>query len=198
MIWKHSREYYEKDNYMLNAVKFPKACQIGVVVKNTKKTSEHLSNALGIGPWYRPNPKTMYEEHFLKGQEKIEVEDDILLAFSGPLQIELIEPKSIENDIYHEHLIRIGEGIHHLGFCVSNIDHNIRTLQSSGFDIIQTGMIKSGEGFGSSLTRYAYFNARNTGGIIIELIQTKLFGMSIPMSRFLFEVGCMLGDVVKA
>lgn len=186
-----------KDNYEPGAVRLPKVCQIGVAVKDARKTGKHLSDVLGIGPWYRPSPGTIYEEHFLNGQDKIEVEDDILLAFSGSLQIELIEPKCIENDIYHEHIVRFGEGIHHLGFCATDIDRDTRALQASGYNIIQTGLIKSGQGFGSSITKYAYFDSREAGGMIIELIQTKLFGISIPMSRLLFEVGCLLGDMEK-
>ena len=188
----------KKNNPVFNMLQLPKVRQIGVVVKSTEETSRYYSDTFGIGPWYRPNPKTIREEHFLNGREKIEVKDDILLAFSGSLQIELIEPRSIENDIYHEHLIKFGEGIHHLGFCISDIDQRTEALQATGIDIIQTGVMKSGGAFGGSITRYAYFDTRKTGGIIIELIQTKLFGVSIPMSRLLFEAGCLFGDMKRS
>ena len=54
---------------------------------------------------------------------------------SGPLEIELIEV--LEGETTHsEHLLRHGEGLHHVRFRVSDLDAKLASLTSEGFETV--------------------------------------------------------------
>jgi methylmalonyl-CoA/ethylmalonyl-CoA epimerase len=81
----------------------------------------------------------------------------------GSIQIELIElvdGKTIHEDFLKEH----GEGIHHIGFAVEDLEQSKQNAAKAGFSITQGYSRPDGTGF-------AYLNTEKTGGVIFELIQ---------------------------
>ena len=173
---------------------FPDIRQIGVVVQSIDRAVRSYARSFGIGPWFRP--KFTQEEHRLRGKEAINDEIEIAIAFSGKTQIELIQPVSGNQSIYWRHLETHGEGIHHLGFYVSNIAERLAALSKIGIDVLQSGVIhSSGKLGGGSVTDYAYLDTADAAGVILELIQTRFLGLNIRMSRFWFEIGSITGDV---
>ena len=169
--------------------------QIGIVVKNIDEAIDYYSRSLGIGPWFKP--KLSEKEQWLKGGEVIDDENEIAIAFSGKIQLELIELISGSKSIYWEHLEKHGEGIHHLGVYVSNIEKRLEALAKNGIGVLQSGTIHSGGKIGGSVNKYAYLDTAGTAGIIFELIETRFLGVNIRMSRPWFELGCITGDVEK-
>lgn len=97
-----------------NVPGFPEVRQIGIAVKSIDRAIAYYARSFGIGPWFKPKLST--KEHRLKGTEVISDETEIAIAFSGKIQLELIELISGSQSIYREHLEKHGEGIHHLGF----------------------------------------------------------------------------------
>jgi len=78
---------------------------------------------------------------------------------------ELIESvkgiEEMESDMHEEK----GEGIHHIGFDVKDMDEKIKLSKELGIDILQTGRTPAGG--------FAYLNTEKIGGVIFELIQRK-------------------------
>lgn len=72
-------------------------------------------------------------------------------------------------NVYDEHLKAHGEGFHHLGFNVVDMDAAIAKLRSRGLDVTMSGgwNVKGHEG------RFAYLDADKHGGVTIELLWNK-------------------------
>ncbi|GAB4112296.1 MAG: VOC family protein [Candidatus Caldatribacteriota bacterium] len=141
---------------MLNISEFT---QIGLVVKNISKTIEYYEKYLGLEPFIRPLVSFFnvfyYEER---------VNSQWILAFSsiGNIEIELIQPLS-KPTVYHDFLKEKGEGIHHIGFDIQNIEDKINICKKYGITIMQRGEREGG--------KFVYLDTRALGGFIIELIQ---------------------------
>ena len=99
-----------------------KPLQIGLVVKDARRTADLLFNLLGIGPFRfvewptdRADMRSFY--HGKPGNFRI------LEAFANfeNIELELIEPLGGESG-YSEYLADRGEGIHHILFEVSDMD----------------------------------------------------------------------------
>lgn len=133
--------------------------QIGVVVKDIDETTRYYEKSLGLGPFVKPRVNFFNIFYY-----KEKVDSDWLLAFCyiGEIEMELIQPIT-EPTIYHDFLKTNGEGIHHLGFDVNNIETKINICKDFGIDIIQRGERKGG--------KFAYLDTWKIGGIVIELIQ---------------------------
>jgi hypothetical protein len=154
-----------------------------------------FSGTFGIGPWFRPHVANV--QHRDKGVRPITIDLDIVMAFSGDIQYELIHPRGGDRSLYLEHLDRHGEGVHHLGFYVSDIERRLAAARELGIGVLQSGFIGSAGRAGGSVTDYAYLDTAKDGGIIFELIRTRFLGLTIGMSRLWFETGALLGDLEK-
>lgn len=88
----------------------------------------------------------------------------IAVAGAHP-QVELIQPLAGPN-IYDEWLETYGEGLHHLGSFVADIDAETRAYQERGLDVLQSGT-NAPDGSGG----FAYFDTISTLGAIVELIE---------------------------
>ena len=109
------------------------------------------------------------------------------------MQFELIEiVKETEEHIYSDLVAKQGEGLHHIGFTVSNIEKRIESLEKAGFNKLQYGTLKTQ---GMALTQFAYFDTIEQCGYITELIQVTLLGINMGMSHFMVKLGKLLGDV---
>ena len=90
----------------------------------------------------------------------------LALAQVGDMMYELIEPVQGPNT-YEEFLNEHGEGLHHLGYLVDDIDEAIRQMETAGYKLLQ-----SGRGFGANDDgAYAYFETEGALGHIVEAIQ---------------------------
>jgi catechol 2,3-dioxygenase-like lactoylglutathione lyase family enzyme len=176
-------------------LRLPRVRQIGVVVNDMGRAVSYFSETFGLGPWFRPHFSRT--EHKDKGTRVINTDLDIVMAFSGPIQYELIQPKGPDRSFYQDHLDRHGEGIHHLGFYVSDMEKRLVAVKKLGIGILQAGVIESKGKSGGSVTDYAYLDTTEIGGIVFELIRTRFMGIPIGMSRFWFEMGTLMGDLDK-
>lgn len=89
----------------------------------------------------------------------------LALAQVGPTQYELIETVEGPN-IYEEHLREKGEGLHHLGYHVDDIDDAIAAMAERGYALLQSGRGFGADGDGA----YAYFDTAADLGCIVEAI----------------------------
>jgi hypothetical protein len=166
--------------------------QIGIVVHDAGKAMRRYAETLGITRWYKANSST--PTAVLSRGKNIVLDIDIYLGYLGHVQLELIESRAGSGGIYAEHLAASGEGIHHVGFFVSNLDKRLAALRKTGIGPIQSGEIRSR---GGAVTRYAYYETGGPGSIIAEFIETKLAGIPVGMSQFMMRIGCLTGDAEK-
>jgi len=126
--------------------------QIGIVVRDIDKVIESWSSLFGIGPW-------TYTE--LGGTDEKGRAGKARLAFAqlGSVTLELIQ--CIEGRIFHsDFLEKHGEGLHHLGFYVDDVDAEAANLVEQGCEVLSTmpGV-------------YAYMGTGGPGGVIFEVIR---------------------------
>ena len=126
--------------------------QVSYAVKDIDKTVEAWSRLYGIGPWtYRENGGVD-----AKGRPwKIRM----AFAYIGPLQIELVQ--CTQGRIFQSRFLDVwGEGLHHIGFYVDDVDAEVKNLVSQGVKL-----------FIHDPGHFAYLDAGGAGGAVFELIQ---------------------------
>jgi methylmalonyl-CoA/ethylmalonyl-CoA epimerase len=143
-------------------VKLPGVGQIGVVVRDLDMTMEYYSSNFGIGPW-----RIVEIDHSTGSPlaQKPPWKARAAFAQLGPVELELLQ--IVEGrPIHSEFLERNGEGLHHLGFFVSNeeMDNIMEEMAGKGIGILQGGKT------GIMGRRNAYLDTEETGGVIFELI----------------------------
>lgn len=147
-------------------VKLPPVEQVSIVVRDIDKAINYYSSTFGIGPFRAID---IALEGVLQRGKPINTKIRAAFARSGALQIELIQPIEGEN-IYTEFLETKGEGLHHLGFRVENLDSILAELAEEG---IQPVFYHSFPELGAA---FAYLSSDKVGGVLFELIEQKGHG----------------------
>ncbi len=142
-------------------VVLPPVYQIGIVVRDIEKAAEYYTSTFGIGPFSIIDVDM--EGVLLRGKP-ISTKIKAAFAQSGPIQIEFIQPVAGEN-IYTEFLADKGEGLHHLGFQIDDMDSTLATLAQEGIEPV----FYKNLGF----MAFAYLNTDTIGGVMFELVWTK-------------------------
>jgi hypothetical protein len=70
--------------------------------------------------------------------------------------------------VYEDHIIKHGEGIHHLAFTVDNMDKVLEDFRSKGYIVSMGGTW--GESYKQDFGRYEYVDLENAGGVTMELL----------------------------
>ena len=166
-------------------LKVPWLGQLGIVVRDIDETMRHYEDVYGIGPWavFTGEPERCTD----RGRD-ITFKGKMAMAQAGPVQIELIqvlEGETLHSDFLEEH----GEGLHHVGFFVQDLDTRLAAAREAGIEVLQWGLLKQ---MGLSI-EYAYLDTRETGGVIIEYIQPRFLGLPFPMRSPLLRLGAKLG-----
>ncbi len=128
--------------------------QISFAVKDIDTVIEAWSSMYGFGPWtFSETSGTDAKGRPWKAK--------MAFTYLGPVQIELVQPA--EGRIFQSRFIDTwGEGLHHLGFYVDDLDGEVSNLVSQGAKIlIQTP------------GRFAYLDSGEPGGAIFELMQRR-------------------------
>lgn len=141
-----------------------------------------------LGAWFEPQ---YLEKEFLAGGKKIEIDFRMAFAFSGRVQVELIQAPGGEN-MYARDLERAGEGLHHLGFYLSDLDRRMAAVHQMGLPVLLEGRFKTA---GGSRARFAYLATQEICGTIVELIEVRTAGVSLPQTEFIMKIGRLTGDV---
>ena len=170
-------------------LKMPAMGQLGMVVEDMQASLGYYATLLNIRPWYQAS---IVKSEFHYEGRPIELELDIALGYSGALQFELIQVIRGDRNIYSDFISARKQGIHHIGFVVSDIAAKIETMKAAGFEPVQHGVLETR---GKAITRFAYFDTIDRCGYITELIQVTLFGINVGMSRPMMKIGRLLGDV---
>jgi len=135
--------------------------QVCVVVKDLQKSMEYYWSTFGIGPFtiYTYEPPYVTDMK-IRGKPK-DYRMKIAFAKMGAIQLELIQP--LGESIYTEFLNEKGEGIHHIGCYVDDLDEAVAIVEKQGINVLQSGKRPGGG--------YAYMDTEKTLGAIFELIR---------------------------
>ena len=126
--------------------------QVSFAVNDIDEVIEAWSSMYGIGPWtFAENGGTD-----AKGRPwKIRM----AFAYIGPVQIELVQ--CTEGRIFQSRFLENwGEGLHHLGFYVDDLETEVAKLVERGAKL-----------FIHDPGRFAYLDSGGPGGAIFELMQ---------------------------
>jgi hypothetical protein len=116
---------------------------------------------------------------------------DIAVGYSGKTQVELIEYRSADANIYSAHPGEAGFGFHHFGMVVDDLDAAVKLMADKGFPALQDGALRYR---GGGKTRFAYLDTISKAGMILEFIETKAFGINLGMPEWLVSLGRVTGD----
>jgi len=126
---------------MIGGLPFTKVDHIGVIVRDMDKAIEHYQS-LGIGPFESPELDIAAREMWGKSVTPVSMKNKVSLATMDSVQYESIEPV-FGDSLFSKFLETKGEGIHHLGFFVTDIEKEIANLEEKGFKIIWRMRFKS-------------------------------------------------------
>lgn len=135
--------------------------QIGLVVHDLEAAVAHFER-MGIGPFTEgPSASTVRRE--VHGVQSPGTRVRGKLARMGAFELELMEPVAGPS-VQGEALKARGEHALHLCAHVDDLDAQIQRMTSAGFSVISYGEFDDGG-------RFAYFDTRAIGGLIMECFQ---------------------------
>ncbi len=122
---------------------------IGIAVKNLDESIKYYENILGLKCYAVEEVKEQKVKtaFFMVGQTKIELLEST--EPDGPVG-KFIEKK--------------GEGIHHLAFCVNNVEEALKDVEAKGVQLIDKTPRKGAEGL-----NIGFLHPKSTNGVLTEL-----------------------------
>ena len=139
-----------------------RAYQVGVVVRDLEQAVAFYER-LGIGP-FEEGPSAHTVERRIYGETSTDAKVEGRLAQMGNIEFELLQPvsgRTVQGDFLEEH----GEGVVHICAHTDDLERDIEELSGLGYEIISEGKLSDGG-------RFAYFDTRAVGGLILELFET--------------------------
>jgi len=139
---------------------FSKLTHVGIVVRDMDRTVESLAS-LGIGPFELQQPGAPLTEALFRGKPA-RWKTKRGTARIGQVELELLQPVEGESAA-KEFLDSRGEGVHHIGFAVDDLNKEVARLVKQRAKVLMSGRWAGGG--------FAYIEPAVSGGIVIELIQ---------------------------
>lgn len=143
---------------------FTRITQYAFVVRDLRKVSAYYDR-IGLGPL--PFDLNVSLDRVYRDRPGV---FQMLLGWGrwADVVFEWIQP-TVGPSTYDEHLERHGEGFHHLGFNVADMDAALARLRARGLAVTMSGGWDSGGHAG----RFAYLDAERHGGVAVELLWNK-------------------------
>ena len=149
---------------------FSRLCDIGIVVKHLDKAVKCLE-ALGIGPFVPARPPRGAEGLYYRGKPLVSNFRGLVVHL-GNVELEVFEPDSKPNP-WEEFLETKGEGIHHIGFHVGDVEQEVNRLTARGAEVTLTGMVD-----GKLAAAYVDLKVAN---IVFELMSFHDMEQALPV-----------------
>ncbi|HPS93014.1 MAG TPA: VOC family protein [Deltaproteobacteria bacterium] len=179
---------WQKQPASLDGLDLPPVTQIGMVVPDLMEGVRFYREFLNIPRWYHT---VITECRYSYRGRPIDIGLDIAVGYSGKTQVELIQVKGSDDNIYAAHPGEAGFGFHHFGVVVDDLQKAKSTMKDRGFAPLQEGTLKYA---GGGATKVAYLDTVDRAGLILELIETKAFGLNLGMPEWLVSLGRITGD----
>ena len=125
---------------------------LGIAVRSIDEALKFYRDALGANVASR---ETVQHEHV-----------NVAMLPMSESRIELLEATDSES-VIAKFIEKRGEGLHHVALAVADFDRVVANLRESGVRILG----EPREGAGGH--RYVFVHPQSTGGVLLELIQSK-------------------------
>jgi hypothetical protein len=147
--------------------------QTAFVVEDIRESIDSWIQDCHVGPWFLLDHWTGDHPVYRGAPSRADVA--IAMAFSGHMQIELIQPNDGNPSVYKEAIDARGYGFHHLGRASDDIGADIAALEGRGYALaFRAGVPTGGD--------VAYMDKPGYSGFL-ELI-TATSGMEEAFTRF--------------
>ena len=166
-------------------LRLPVIGQLGFVVRDTDETVRYYEQVFGLGPWTIMDGETT---DCTNRGEPVTIRGKIGIAQVGAVQFEVIQIMEGES-IHSEFLQERGEGLHHIGFYVRDLDARLEACREAGIELLQKGTIKQGP----ITINYAYLDTVSIGGVVFEYIQYRLGPVAVVLPPFAMKALSRLG-----
>ena len=150
-----------------NDYPFNKIIQYAFVVRNVRKVGAYWQS-LGFGSM--PVDHSVSVNRFYRGQPG-KFEMDLGWGRFGDMPFEWVQ-STLGPNLYEEYLKGHGEGVHHLGITVQDMDADVKMLEAKGAPPAMWGGWNSPESKG----RFTYLDTDPHGGVTIELLWDQPMG----------------------
>ena len=135
---------------------------IGIIVRDLEKSIEFY-RSLGAGQFHSNKPVQRIERKWLGKLVPLDIVNVIARsARLGSVDIELLQPFEGES-VWRNFLETKGEGMHHIGFLVDDIEKEEVKLVKEGCTVVLRSRFKNGG--------LDYVDMGKIGGVLIEIIQ---------------------------
>jgi methylmalonyl-CoA/ethylmalonyl-CoA epimerase len=135
---------------------------VALVVKDLDKAVAYYQD-LGIGPFMSPPIKAVKQTYLGKAVPVDFFKRKEVMGKMGESLLQLCQPLGGESP-WQEFLDTKGEGVHHLGCIVDDVEKEEAILKKKGIEIILSSRFEGGGGS-------CYADIGKIGGILIELIE---------------------------
>ena len=143
--------------------KLPPVFQVGIVVKDIDAASDYYCFVFGWGPF---KVRDLEMKGAIYNGKPVDCRFKVASARQPGVEIELIQP--LEGDTpYADFLRERGEGLHHLGVKVDDLDETLARLEKEGIHPVFHKYYPD-INFG-----FAYLDSDRIGGVMLELIQKR-------------------------
>ena len=138
--------------------------QIAYVVEDAEKAMRDYIERLGVGPWFVAGPFTPTAA--MHRGKKTDITVQLCFAYSGHMQIELIQQHSAGESVFIETIRQRGYGFHHWGIASRDYDADVARYEKQGFQIAYYDEAPMG-------MRVAYMDTTATLPGMVEIIEAN-------------------------
>ncbi len=138
--------------------------QLGYVVHDIEAAMKHWIEVNRVGPFFYIErvPISAFAYQSIPATEIPEI--SIALAYSGAVQIELIQQRNEAPSMYRDYLAAGQEGLQHVGYCPEDYEAAKHAAADQGLSVGQEGDIAGRGGF-------IYYQTSAHHGTCVELIE---------------------------
>lgn len=148
--------------------------QTAFVVPDLRAAINRYVNEARIGPWFLLDRLDSSEGSYRGAPSRSAI--TLAMAFSGGLQIELIQPLDDQPSVYKELIDARGHGFHHFGKVVTDLDAETERLRACGHDEVFRMPVPTGGDV-------VYFDAKGALPGFLEIFEGTP-GMEAAFTRF--------------
>jgi methylmalonyl-CoA/ethylmalonyl-CoA epimerase len=139
----------------------PELHHVGIIVRDRDATIRHYQEIMGITSFFSFDTPML---HAIYRDEPISYSIRVGFALLGNTIIELLQPLDGVSPYVH-FLEEHGEGMHHLGFLVPNVNDYLPKLQEKGLHLL----LESADPAADS--KMAYVEGDGLSGMLLEFVQ---------------------------
>lgn len=136
--------------------------QVSYLVPDLERAMAEFAAARRLGPWYVSDPMDTHDAWYRGHPGAVRLRAGS--AYSGGIEVELIQPLGDDPSIYREAVERNGYGLHHVCHHCTALDEDIATMLGYGYELVQAFKV-AGD------FRIVYLGRPGVIGSYVELIQ---------------------------